>query len=173
MTSWRCSAGTTSMVHTDKPSAFWGQCCPLHTSLLGPLAGREWHLQTIHCGDQRAPPGPASGRDWMCTPLFHPTVCFPTGEERGSSSGCRHERLWKTASSKPCGVRAVCNQPLGGLDLLICFKALELDLRDVILLGSQKKVPGAREARCCHENEIIDGETLRKEFAVLLLSGQQ
>lgn len=74
----------------------------------------------------------------------HPTVCFPAGEEMDSSSGCKDERLQKTTSWKLCGVRAVCNQSLGGPDLLSCFKALEFDLRDVILLGSQKKFPRAR-----------------------------
>lgn len=115
---------------------------PTPTSLLGPLAWRERHLQTSHCRDQSVPPLHSLGD--MHHHSSHSTVCFPTGEEMDSSSGCRDERLQKTTSLKLCRVRAVCNQSLGGPDLLICFKALEFDLRDVILLGSQKKFPGAR-----------------------------
>lgn len=115
---------------------------PIPTSPLGPpQPRRERHLQTSHCRDQRVPLCTAWGR---ASRSAHSTVCFPTGEEMGSSSGRRDERLWKTTSLKLCGVRAVCNQSLGGPDLLMDFKDLEFDLRDVILLGSQKKFPGAR-----------------------------
>lgn len=112
---------------------------PIPTSPLGPLALKEASanksLQRSEHPSSAWPRGQAP-----CSP--HSTVCFPTGEELDSSSGCRDERPQKI-SLKLCRVRAVCNQSLGGPDLLICFKALEYNLRDVIPLGSQK-FPGAR-----------------------------
>lgn len=143
MTSWRCSAETSlRLLHAGKPSTCKCSGFPILTSQFSPLALRERHLQTSHCRDQRVAPLQSLGDVASCP--SHSAVCFPTGEEMDLSSGCRDERLRKTTSLKLCGVRAVCNQSLGGPDLLICFKALEFDLRDVILLGSQKKFPRAR-----------------------------
>lgn len=86
----------------------------------------------------------------------HSTVCSPTGEEMGSFSGCRDERRQKTTSLKLCGVGTVCHQSLGGPGLLLCFKAWELAWRDVILLGSQRKFPGAR-------GEVLPQEWVHRE----------
>lgn len=144
MTSWRYSAGTTScIVHTNKVFCSLGPALPpSHFSVGSPgMKGTGFTNKSLRRSESSPWPSLGTGR---ASRSSHPTVCFLTGEERGSSSGCRDERLRKTTSLKLCGVRAVCNQSLGGPDLLICFKALELDLRDVILLGSQEKVPGAR-----------------------------
>lgn len=106
-------------------------------------------------------------------------VCFPPGEEEmGSPGGSEDERLrgqgWECGGrgdrkrGAMCGVKA-CVTRSQEVDLLISFKALESDSRDVILLGSQRIFPRARGAGLATEVRPERDKHLGKEAVLLLL----